>query len=68
MFVLNCKDHIRRGELERVVAWHADTLAGLGFTVVDRMDVRCPGNRYGANRHLRMEHESVVAFRYEVTA
>ena len=62
-FVLNCKDHIRDGELIGVTAWHVATLGGLGFTLVEDVTVVCPGMRWGANRGARVEHEHVILLR-----
>jgi hypothetical protein len=63
VFVLNIKDHYRQGRLQHVTDWHVGTLQGLGFTQADRIDVRCPGNRHGANGHARAEYEAVIQFR-----
>ena len=65
VFVLNIKDHYPQGKLKRVTDWHAGTLAELGFELVGRTDVRCPGNRCGANADARAEYESVIAFAME---
>jgi DNA modification methylase len=62
-FVLNCKDHIRHGQLQPVTAWHIATLVALGFTLTDRIDAPCPGQRHGANGHLRVKFESVLLLR-----
>ena len=61
--VLNVKDHIRKGELQPVTNWHAVTLLMLGFTCTARVHVPCPGQRHGANGHLRVNYESVLLFR-----
>ena len=62
IFVLNIKDHIRKGELQPVTNWHAVTLLMLGFVCTRRVHVPCPGQRHGANGHLRVEYESVLQF------
>ena len=59
-FVLNCKDHIRAGKRQRVVDWHLDTLQELGFTVLERVQVDCPGNGFGANGSARVPYEEIV--------
>lgn len=64
VFILNIKDHIRRGEVEPVMAWHVNALAALGF-VLDRSRSRrieTPGQRHGANRSARIDHEFVLTF------
>lgn len=59
-FVLNVKDHIRQGVTVDVTAWHTTTIVDLGFTLVDDLIVRTPGQRNGANGHLRIDHEHVL--------
>jgi len=63
IFVLNVKDHIRGGVLQEVSNWHAVTLLILGFVCTRRIHVPCPGQRHGANGHLRVDDESVILFR-----
>lgn len=65
LFLLNCKDHIRRGIVQPVTAWHVGELEYLGFVVVRWEKVPCPGLRYGANHSARVDHESVVLLRLE---
>lgn len=59
-FVLNCKDHIRSGQLQEVTGWHVRALGSLGFVEVGRTRVRCPGMRFGSNADLRVEEEWVI--------
>jgi DNA modification methylase len=63
IFVLNVKDHIRKGVLQPVTNWHAVTLLMLGFVCTRRVHVPCLGQRHGANGHLRVDYESVLLFR-----
>jgi SAM-dependent methyltransferase len=63
IFVLNVKDHIRGGVLQEVSNWHAVTLLMLGFVCTRRVHVPCPGQRHGANGHLRVDYESVIQLR-----
>lgn len=63
VFVLNCKDHVRRGEIVRVSEWHADELQRHGLRLVERVRVECPGMRNGANARLRVDHEDVWVLR-----
>lgn len=62
ILVLNVKDHIRGGIIQRVTNWHAVTLLGLGFVCTTRVHVPCPGQRHGANSQLRLAYESVLGF------
>jgi hypothetical protein len=60
VFVLNVKDHVRRGERQRVTAWHVDQLTALGLRVVAWERVPTRGNGFGANGATRVPYESVV--------
>lgn len=60
VFVLNIKDHIRKGKRQHVTNWHIATLASLGFEIVEHEHVPCPGMRRGQNGNERIEYESVV--------
>lgn len=61
-FILNCKDHIRGGERQRVTAWHASALLDLGLELLGVERVPCRGMRFGANAHKRVDYESVIVF------
>lgn len=62
VFILNCKDHIRRGERVRVCDWHKDTIDITGFEVVEEKEIECPGNRFGQNGDCRVSGEMVFKF------
>jgi hypothetical protein len=57
---LNIKDHIRKGDLQEVINWQVVTLLTFGFDCIRRVPVLCPGQRHGANGHLRVNCESVI--------
>jgi len=59
-FVLNCKDHIRKGERVPVTQWHVGELERLGLAVDRFQRVETPGNRHGANGQARLDYEWVV--------
>ena len=61
-FVLNIKDHIRAGKVQRVTDWHIEALEALGFRRLQTVNVTTPSMRYGANADLRVEYESVILF------
>lgn len=65
IFVLNCKDHIRAGEVQPVTQWHVDTLLGMEFTVLNWYLIPCSGVRYGQNHSARVENEDVVVLKYD---
>lgn len=62
-FLLNIKDHIRKGTIQPVTTWHIDTLVEVGY--VFRWAGRVPtrGNRQGANGELRVDGETLALFR-----
>lgn len=62
-FVLNVKDHIRGGEVQRVSAWHLETCEDIGFMFGWEYRVPVRGNRMGANGSARVDYESVYVFR-----
>lgn len=59
-FLLNVSDHVRRGKVQAVTAWHIDTLVNFGTVVVARHEVHTPRLRYGTNAGARVEHETVA--------
>ena len=61
-FVLNIKDHIRKGKRQYVAGWHVSTLSRLGFTLEFHIAVETPGMRKGANAQLRLPSEEVYVF------
>lgn len=61
-FVLNVKDHIRKGQRIEVSAWHIDALDATGFEFVEYHEVETPGQRHGANGNLRVSYEYVFVF------
>lgn len=62
VFVLNVKDHIRRGAVVAVTDWHIEALTAAGFVLVAHERIACPGNRYGQNGASRVAYESVIKF------
>lgn len=63
LFVLNCSDHIRAGEMQHVTRWHWKTLRGLGLETAAAKTVPTPRMRYGANGSSRVPFEWVIALR-----
>ena len=62
LFVLNIKDHVRGGKLQRVPEWHVQTLQALGARLYQARPIETPGMGFGANRDARAEFELVVTF------
>lgn len=63
IFVLNIKDHIRAGKRQAVSAWHAATILGLGYDLVDCVPFTVTGLLNGANHLARLDAELVWVFR-----
>lgn len=59
-FVLNCSDHIRRGERQRVTSWHVNTLIGMGLSILDWEKIDTPRHRFGKNHDVRVDAEDLV--------
>lgn len=62
-FILNVKNHIRKGEVVPVTEWHIDTLERLGFTLEEHRKIETPSLRYGANSKARLDYESIIVMR-----
>jgi tRNA G10 N-methylase Trm11 len=62
-FVLNIKDHVRKGVVVPVSDWHLTTLQDLGLVLVEKVAVETPGMKHGANRDARVGHETVAVLR-----
>jgi hypothetical protein len=56
------KSTVGEGEEIDVVKWHVDTLTNIGFQVYSTHEIKCKGNRFGANRK-RVENEYIIQFK-----
>lgn len=63
VFVLNVSDHIRKGEIVPVTLWHKAVCKTVGFELLDEIKVETPRMRHGENANLRVDHETILAFR-----
>lgn len=63
LFVLNVKNHVRRGKVQHVAEWHRERCQRVGFELLEDNKVPVPGMRFGANSGLRVEHEHVYVFK-----
>lgn len=59
-FILNIKNHIRRGKEIDVTAFHVATLEQNGFFVVERKMIRTPSLKFGANAEKRLDGEYII--------
>ena len=62
LFVLNCKDHYRHGELQLVTVWHVTALIKLGALIKNHELIQVTGNRFGQNYEKRVSVEYVIEF------
>lgn len=60
LFVLDISDHIRKGQIQPVTAWHLRTLLDLNLHVKDIQNVPTHRMGFGANRDLRVPFEHVI--------
>lgn len=56
-FLLNVKDHIRKGELQHVPEWHLKICQRIGWTVAESLPIPVAGMRFGQNHAARVDHE-----------
>ncbi len=63
IFILNVSDHIRKGEVMPVSAWHKDFFLEKGFSLEEHIKVETKRMRFGVNSHLRVPFESIFVFK-----
>lgn len=63
IFILNIKNHIRKGEEMDVKSFHENILVNLGLDKIEELFIPTTGNRYGANSNLRTNGEYVMIFK-----
>lgn len=61
-FMLNIKDHIRKGERQYVTEFHVQTLRDLGWALLESEFIEAPGIRDGANHNIRVNGEMMLWF------
>lgn len=59
LFLLNVKDHIRKGKVMKVSAWHLAAALRSGFELEGEVEIPAAGMRYGANGAARVAEEVV---------
>ncbi len=59
VFILNIKNHIRKGEEQLVSEWHVETLRLMGFELVEHVKVETPSMGFGQNREARVPYENI---------
>lgn len=67
IFILNCKDHVRKKEIQQVTAWHVQVLIELGLEAVEAKPVWLKGDQNTNSMRKRgiqvVDYEWVVALR-----
>tara|TARA_R110000772_G_scaffold36981_8_gene88109 strand:- start:559 stop:1278 length:720 start_codon:yes stop_codon:yes gene_type:complete len=66
IFIVNVKDHIRKGVKQPVSAWHRLLLIAIGFELLESRDMPVRGNRQGRNGDVRVDHEQIYVFKKPV--
>lgn len=61
-FILNISNHIRKGTVQPVVAWHVGALASLGLQWQASWSVKTPRYKYGQNHEARLTDERIIEF------
>ena len=61
IFIVNVKDHIRKGVKQPVSAWHRLLLIAIGFELLESRDMPVRGNRQGRNGDVRVDHAARIA-------
>lgn len=62
-FIINIKDHIRKGVVQEVSEWHFQTLINLGFELLISRKIDVKGNGFGANNEIRLSYEYITLFK-----
>lgn len=65
LFLLNCKNHIRKGEVQEVTEWHIRMLVTLGCHVLEEYKLPVKSMKFGTNRDNRIDYELIVALQKE---
>jgi len=63
VIVVNVKNHIRNGEVQKVAEWHLDTLKAIGFTPVSVKKVKVTGIPFGGLNLPKVSHEHILILR-----
>lgn len=62
LFILNVKNHVRKGHVQKVAEWHYDQIRKMGFACHADHKIPVRGLRQGENHELRVPHEHVFVF------
>lgn len=62
LFILNIKNHIRRGKEIDVKTFHENAIVKNGFVKIDELFIETSGNGFGANADKRTSGEFIMVF------
>lgn len=62
ILIVNCSDHVRKGKIISVVAWHEMVIKDIGFTLIANEPIPTKRYGFGQNSKLRVSHENVMVF------
>ena len=63
LLVVNVSNYIVKGEERDATQWHIDYLESIGFTLIEKREVKTPRLRVGANRDKRVNCEYICLFK-----
>ena len=63
LFIMNIKNHIRKGQEQYVAEWHRKVIEKRGFDHLYTVRVPVRGNQNGENGKLRIGHEEIQVYR-----
>jgi len=64
LMIVNVSDHIRKGQVVNVVEWHKETIISFGMKFIDEIKIETPRMGFGQNAKSRVQHESILVFKY----
>lgn len=62
IFILNIKNHYKKGIIQNVTEWHEDILLSSGLKKVEHIKIETPSLKFGQNSELRIPYESIILF------
>lgn len=65
VFILNIKNHIRKGKEVDVSSFHKDLILNNGFKLSKELKIPVRGNGFGQNGNVRVDHEFIFVFEKE---
>lgn len=64
IIIINVSDHIRKGNIINVVDWHKEALTNLRMKFIEEIRIETPRMKFGQNAKKRVQHESILVFKY----